>query len=411
LAYCLLLDSKTSALERAAFCCAFGSASATLFSIAVSQILLALSLAALLLSGARLRFPPIVWPLGLFALGTLVSLALSPDPAAGRPQVRKFFVYLVLLAVFSTFRRLRQARWLVYAWVGIGAASALSSFWQFGARYRRAAALGRDFYTYYVGDRITGFMSHWMTFSGMQLTLLVLGAALLFWGVNDRRIRFALCAACGLIGLSILLSWTRGIWIATGAAGLYLLWYWKRWTVAAAPVALVLIFLAGPASLRTRLTSFVRPQGTLDSNQHRIVTWSTGVEMIKAHPWFGLGPEMVKAQFDDYVPAGIPRPLPEGWYGHLHNIYLQYAAERGIPTMLMLLWLVLKCLWDWGRALRGLPPGHEARWLLHGAFAAMVGVMITGIFEHNLGDSEVLLLVLTVVSLGYMAREHAIQPA
>jgi O-antigen ligase len=405
------LDSKSSAFERAAFWCAFGSAAATLFSIAVSQILLALSLAALLLSGARLRFPPILWPLGLFALGTLISLALSPDPAAGRPQVRKFFVYLTLLAVFSTFRRLQQARWLIYVWVAIGAASSLRGFYQFAVRYRRAAALDRDFYTYYVGDRITGFMSHWMTFSGMQLTLLVLGAALLFWGVKERRIRVALGAACGLIALSILLGWTRGIWIATAAAGLYLLWYWKRWTVAAAPIALALLFIAGPASLRTRLGSFVRPQGTLDSNQHRIVTWTTGVEMIKAHPWFGLGPEIVKAQFNDYVPASIARPLPEGWYGHLHNIYLQYAAERGIATMLMLLWLLLKCLWDWGRAVRRLPPAHEARWLLHGAIAAIIGVMITGIFEHNLGDSEVLLLVLTVISLGYMAREHALQPA
>ena len=62
--------------------------------------------------------------------------------------------------------------------------------------------------------------------------------------------------------------------------------------------------------------------------------------MIRAHPWFGLGPEEVKLQFNSYVPPDIPRPLPEGWYGHLHNIYLQYAAERGIPTMLLMLWML-----------------------------------------------------------------------
>lgn len=405
------MKDQESALERAAFWCTFGSAAATLFSIAVSQTLLALALAALLLSKARLRFPPVLWPLGLFALGTIVSLAFSADPAAGRPQLRKFFVYLMLLAVFSTFRRIEQARWLVWAWAAIASASALRSFWQFALRWQRAGALGRDFYQYYVGDRISGFMSHWMTFSGMQLTILMLAAALLFWGVKDRRVRAALGAACGLIALSILLGWTRGIWIATAAAGVYLLWFWKRWTVVAAPLALALLIAAGPASLRARFVSFARPQGTLDSNQHRIVTWRTGVVIIKAHPWLGLGPEMVKAQFNDFVPADIPRPLPEGWYGHLHNIYLHYAAERGIPTMLMMLWLLLKCLWDWGRAVRGLPAGHDARWLLHGCIAAMIGVMVTGIFEHNLGDSEVLLLVLSVISLGYMAREHALHAA
>jgi len=37
-------------------------------------------------------------------------------------------------------------------------------------------------------------------------------------------------------------------------------------------------------------------------------------------------------QSDDCVPADVRRPLPDGWYGHLHNIYLQFAAERGILT-------------------------------------------------------------------------------
>jgi putative inorganic carbon (hco3(-)) transporter len=278
-------------------------------------------------------------------------------------------------------------------------------------RWRRAAALGKDFYQAYVADRITGFMSHWMTFGGMQLTVLVLAAALLFWGVKDRRLRAALSAACGLIALSILLGWTRGIWLAAAVSVVYLLWFWKRWTVLAAPALLALAIVAGPASLRARFSSFLKPQGEIDSNAHRIVCWRTGAAMIKAHPWLGVGPEMVKAHFDDYVPADIPRPLPEGWYGHLHNIYLQYAAERGIFTMLMMLWLLLKCLWDWARALRGLAPGHPARWLLHGCIAAMLGVMVTGVFEHNLGDSEVLLLVLTVISLGYVAREQALEAA
>ncbi|MBL8176294.1 MAG: hypothetical protein JNK48_16580, partial [Bryobacterales bacterium] len=68
-------------LERLAFFFAFASAASLLFSIAVANICLALSLATLLLSGAKLRFPPIAIPLGLFALGTILSLALSQDPA------------------------------------------------------------------------------------------------------------------------------------------------------------------------------------------------------------------------------------------------------------------------------------------------------------------------------------------
>jgi O-antigen ligase len=132
--------------------------------------------------------------------------------------------------------------------------------------------------------------------------------------------------------------------------------------------------------------------------------------MIKAHPWFGVGPEQVKPQFDRYVPPDIPRPLPLGWYGHLHNIYVHYAAERGVPTMLMLVWLLVKVLFDFLSAIRKLPPGPgEAKALLHGCVAVVVAVMVEGVFELNLGDSEVLMMFLTVVACGYAARDRALE--
>ena len=85
----------------------------------------------------------------------------------------------------------------------------------------------------------------------------------------------------------------------------------------------------------------------VDSNLHRYVTRRTGIEMIKAHPWFGIGPEMPGKQFQQYLPADIKLPLPEGFYGHLHNVYLQYGAERGIPALLAFLWMIGMMLHDW----------------------------------------------------------------
>ena len=68
-------------MSRAARWLTFGSAVSILFSIAISQSLLALALAALLLSGEKLRIPPVKLPLALFLLGTFVALALSEHPA------------------------------------------------------------------------------------------------------------------------------------------------------------------------------------------------------------------------------------------------------------------------------------------------------------------------------------------
>jgi O-antigen ligase len=402
--------SSENFMSRAAFWLTGGAAVAIVFSIAACQILLALSVIALLFSGLKLRMPPIRIPLALFMLGSVVSLLLSDDPVSGRPQLRKFFVFLMLLAVYSVFREMGQARRLVLCWAGVGALAAARGLVQFGEKYREARFLGQSFYNYYIGERITGFMSHWMTFSGQLMIVLLLVMAFLFFSpaARKRLLWFALlCAAPA--AAAIVLGFTRSIWLACIVAGLYLVACWRRRLLWAVPVLVAVSVWLAPGAVRSRVDSMFRPQKEIDSNQHRIVCWRTGWEMVKAHPWFGVGPEQVGVQFDRYLPSGISRPLPEGWYGHLHSIYVHYAAERGIPTMLMLVWLLVKILYDFLRAVRRLPPGpSEDKFLLHGSISVVLAIMSAGFFELNLGDSEVLTMFLVVVALGYAARDRAL---
>ena len=395
---------------RAARWLTFGSAVAIMFSIAVSQILLALAFAALLASGMPLRLPRIKWALALFMMGTLISLAFSGDPASGLPQVRKFYVFLELLAVYSALRNLKLLRWLFLTWAGFGALTAIRGFVQFAGKVREAHELGQGFYNYYVGERITGFTSHWNTYSAeLMFAFIMVGALFLFAPRARRTWVWFLCAL--LIASAVLLGETRGVWIAVAAAALYLVWFWRRWLIALVPIVVLLAYFVSPAPLRERFTSIIRPSD-IDSNQFRMVTWRTGVQMIERHPLLGLGPEGVKNHFMEYVPADIPRPLPIGWYGHLHNIYLHYAAERGIPTMLVLLWMLVQMLVDFWRGLRALPPGPSLRrFLLHGAAAVVLATMVEGFVELNLGDSEVLTMFLVAVAAGYLALDKDVAEA
>ena len=391
---------------RAARYLTFASALSVLVSIAVSQIFLAMAFAALLVSGERLRLPRFWLPLSLFLLGTLLSLAFSGNVGAGLPQVRKFYVFLELLVVYSLLRKTALLRRLVLCWGALATAVAALSFAQFAAKVQEANALGRNFYDYYVAERITGFMSHWMTFSGLEMFAFLMLVAYLFFAPGARRWAWVWLACAALMSLALLLGFTRSIWLASAAGMVYLLWCWRRWLVALAPVVILLAFVASPPSVRERFTSMVKPRKGVDSNEHRMVTWRTGLQMIRQHPWLGLGPEEVKLRFDEFVPADIPRPLPEGWYGHLHNIYLHYAAERGIPTMLALVWALLRILLDFWRGVRLLPPGRSDRkFLLHGGISVVLATMIAGCFELNLGDSEVLAMFLVVVGAGYVALD------
>ena len=394
-------------LWRSAQWLAFASAASILISIAVSQSLLALAVIALLLSGEKLRLPPIKLPLVLFMLGTLLSLAFSGEAAAGLPGIRKFYVFLILLVIFSTFRDLALARYLMLTWAGLSSLVALRGLVQFARKVREAHQFHISFYDYYIpGDRITGFMSHWMTFSGQEMFALLVLAAFLFFAPSALRRSWVWLLCGALMSSAVVLSMTRNSWLGCGVGGIYLIWFWRRWLLSAVPIVAILTVLFAPLELRERIASVTRPRVGIDSNQHRIVTWRTGIRMIARHPLLGLGPEGVKLHFDEYVPADVPRPLPIGWYGHLHNIYLQFAAERGIPTMLVLMWMLFKIGWDFTRGLRSLPPGRsDRRFLLHGGIAVLLATLAAGFFEHNLGDSEVLTMFLVVVACGYLALE------
>src|SRR5690606_22811442 len=143
------------------------------------------------------------------------SLAFSPEPAMAFPQIKKFYVFLMLpvtmAALFGAGDFLRVA----IGWIVLASASALLAMGQFLSKYLAAKQAGVDFYSAYVADRITGFMSHWMTFSGQEmLAALLLAALLLFGPIRSRRITLLGSTALALLMAGIVLGNTRGVWIA-----------------------------------------------------------------------------------------------------------------------------------------------------------------------------------------------------
>jgi len=404
-----------SRLERLPCYLACAAAISMLFSIAVSEILVALALAALLISGEKLRFPPILIPITVFFGLTLISLAFSADPKGGIPDIRKFYLYyFVPLILFSTLRTLRRVRAFLLAATGVMTLSALWSLVQFGQKVLAARALGRPLYTYYVGSRLTGFTSHWMILGGQEMMLGLMAAAWVLFS-SDRRWKPWVAGAVSIILISVVVGETRVIWFGTLCGGVYLVWLWRRWWVLALPLPILAVLLANPFDLRERAISVFHPHGDTDSNGFRYVCLREGWEIIKKHPWLGLGPEQIKAlevsgEFQKWIPADIPRPLPTGWYGHLHNLYVQLAAERGIPAALVMIWLLLKILMDFVRGARQARDNPDARAVLYGSVAMMAGTLAVGCAEYNLGESGVLTPFLSIVVCGYVAVGQASWP-
>ncbi|HYZ84230.1 MAG TPA: O-antigen ligase family protein, partial [Bryobacteraceae bacterium] len=284
-----------------------------------------------------------------------------------------------------------------------GSANAIYGIAEYWSKRKEIAALGREFYIYYVANRITGFQSHWMTFSGVEMILLLFLLSWALFAADSLKARLALGVAVLLIGTAVLLSDTRSVWLATAIGVVYLVARSQPKLLWTLPVIGVLIFFAAPENVQERVRSIWQPSQA-DSNSHRRAVNLIGVEMIRKHPWTGVGPGRVGKVYRQYIPSSLRGPLPEGYYDHLHSIYVHYAAERGLITAAGLVAWLLGSLVVLLRAAKGTE--GVAAGLLHAGVAVTLAVMVEGAFELNLGDSEVLLLYLIVLALGFVAMRE-----
>ena len=87
---------------------------------------------------------------------------------------------------------------------------------------------------------------------------------------------------------------------------------------------------------------------------------------------------------------------------HLHNVPLQIAAERGLPALAAWLWFVAAVATALLRQFRR----GIATPLAAGGLAALVAMLTAGLFEHNFGDSEFLMLFLVIITLPFAAARE-----
>lgn len=336
-------------------------------------------------------------PVAAFFVWTLVSAAAAHDLAGALPQIKKFYVFLALPVIYSLFRSVDAARRLLEAWVVVGVVAVTFAMAQFVAKMGEAERAGMNFLEYYTPGRITGFFSHWMTFS--QAALLIFAALLAYmaFGRRSQLGKRAWAAAAVVIGAGLAMAFTRSVWLAMVALGVYFVWEWKPKALWLAPAVVLVIAVAAPAPLLERIDSIRHP----GPKEARPIMWRTGLRMIQAKPLTGVGPMHVGARFQEFLPADV-KELPPAYYEHLHNVYIHYAAERGLPALAAVLWLLGKILWDLRRGMARMAPGRsEARFLAQAGFAATLAVLTVSCFDVTLGDSEVLGAYLTVVALAY----------
>ncbi len=413
----LLPGSFHDNAERIAFLALAGCISLSLVSIAASQILLAAAIAGFVWMWKRNKLSfdsikPIVLPLLAFAIWILIAVAASPNVAVSLKITKKFFLFLIVFLAPLMIRAEGRLTWIYRSIFAVSVISSMFGLLQYLDNPNRDLL-----------HRISGFMSQWMTFSGLLMLVLVLLTA------------FALCAGVRnhlwvipigiLIVLALMFSQTRNTWIGAVIGIIVLIVLRRPRAITILILGVLVFYVIAPGQVKHRLASI------MDKKDPRLHVYMTAFHIIQDNPWLGVGPKNVQYEapkyreekdFPDWIKKAVglfsnsaqyqeEEKKFEAWlYQHMHNNLLEIAAEAGIPGMILWLWFMFRLAWDALRCYRyansksfsgseGLK--REALIASSAALGAWAALMIAGMFEYNFGDSEVLMLFLFIAGAPY----------
>jgi len=379
---------KRIPLERIARWSLYGFVGALQVSIGAAQVLLTVLLLCWmgLMVTRRSAFaaPSFFRPLVVYAIFTLVATAFSVDPLVSFVDDKQLVLFLIVPAVHEIARG-QRARTVVGVIITVGAASAAYGIIQYGILHYNN-----------LGQRPQGAMGHYMTYSGLLMMVATAATARLLFEKRDRAWP-ALVMPALLVALA--LTFTRSAWVgaSVGIAALFLMKDFRL--IGALPVLLAIGIALAPPQVTQRFYSMFDLRDP--TSRDRVAMMREGLRMIAADPLTGMGPNMVEREYVRFRdPEAVERVNP-----HLHNVPMQIAAERGLPAVAAWLWFVGSA----AVGLRALLRGGRHPFLAACGLGAIAAMLAAGMFEHNFGDSEFLMLFLVLVTLPY-ASERA-EPA
>ena len=342
--------------------------------------------------GERAVLPRLALAVAVFAAWLSVTGVLAYDLAPVLKETTKWLQVAVAIVLLADVLRHTDARIAVAWMVGIavaaeaavGLAQAITGL---GPAAFNVGGLIRSYGTFEQPNPFGGYL-------GLHLPLLLAGA------IYARKSRRPWITALWLLVLAaVVISRSRGAWIGMiGSTAVVLLAAMPRARVLGAATGALIIagFLAlagwqfsggvaqaipdparaaveGRVEVRDALRIVVEDDYAISE---RLAQWETGWRMFMSAPLIGVG-----AGNYDHAYARLnfePFLQPPG---HAHNIYLNFAAEAGLPGLVAFLALSAWAIWraiqavQWSR-------GTSWEWAAIGALGGSVAFAL-----HNLVDS------------------------
>lgn len=363
---------------------------------------------AFLRTGANL---PVLLFLGL----AILSCLLSPYKAQSAQEVLRIGAGVLLYFVVAyQFRRSEHLSKLVDTLIFVTVGASLVGFVQYSvsAEQRAVGMFGND--------QLLG--------SFLMILLPIIAVIAITEKTTNRQL--AAQVATVLATACLLLAHSRSAWVGA-ASGLVVLSLLAILTSArkgkwaarkhefVLPVMLLVISSGLFLILWPQAGSIFQRAGTLsqvstDSTwMQRQQYWNGTLQMIREHPWTGVGVGTYAIHQQAYTGRGISTDwMMEGRRASLgenaHNFYLQLTAELGLPGLFLMLAVLATFLIAGLRRVKEMDPGIR-RCLLMGAMASTVAFMADAIASPSwqLGQISMFLWLILGMGVGCLRQVSA----
>ena len=285
------------------------------------------------LRGKRiLRIEPIDITVMAFAVLLFFGGTVSLSDQSLKPAL---LMVCFIFAYFLTVGLMTTRAWLVRCSTACVLSATLISLYGIfmyftGGGYSSSAWLDSEMFSGIGGRAVATLENPNMLGEYLILILPIAVGMLIGRGEGLRRIPAFFCI--GIMGVCLILTWSRGAWLGLIFAALLFLFMWHRrsvWVILAGFASIPVLPMILPDSIVSRFTSIGNM--TDSSTSYRVYIWRATINMIEDNLTTGIG--IGEGAWDRLYPLYAYLGVEAA--PHSHNLYLQIWLELGIIGLLV----------------------------------------------------------------------------
>ncbi len=324
----------------------------------------------------------------LYLLLEFLSRTFAVIPEGAYSGFKRLILVLVFFGAISNFKNLSELKNSIIAIAVIFALISIYELIRFSISY-----INRPPDKAMIDIRISYF-AHPLTIAEIKMMVILLILPLYSLKKGFRK-NLLLTLILLPIFISMVLTMSRNVYIASFICILLYGIFLNRKFLVGFILLSVIAFLLMPYQMKERVYSITDTQNN-ESNRSRIMMWKTGWQMIKDHPWLGIGDNEFMKVYSMYKKIEIT-----GEGSHLHNNFLMVLCVTGIFGFIGFVGFLTTVFLKQIKYFNAIKSSAE-HLIIFGSILSFLAFNIAGLFEWDFGSWQVLSLFLFIISIPFI---------